>query len=325
MKIYLLRRAFFTFGEKKGYELALAGADTLTRMQHNLNAQVIDGAPPAGEKLVLYPVFPFLTAGEVSAFLAAAHGSLRFRGGFLERGGEFCEGRDPCEGFYSLSQFPAMQERAYRESAFAHIGRGALVEEGARVDLTADVGCGAVIRRGACVYGGSTVGEDAVISGESVLADSFVGAGSVVESSRLDHARVGAGCRIGPFAFLRPGTCAGDGVRIGSFVECKNAVIGDGCKIAHLAYVGDAELGKRVNVGCGVVFVNYDGKHKSHTRVGNGAFLGSNCNLIAPVRVGDGCFLAAGTTLTRDLADGDFCIGRSRESVKSGAAEKYLT
>ena len=129
---------------------------------------------------------------------------------------------------------------------------------------------------------------------------------------------------MGPYATLRPASLVGDDVRIGSFVEVKNASVGDGCKIAHLAYVGDAELGSKVNVGCGVVFVNYDGRRKHRSYVGDGSFLGSNCNLVAPVRIGAGCFLAAGTTLTRDMADGDFCIGRSRESVRPKGAEKYL-
>ena len=88
--------------------------------------------------------------------------------------------------------------------------------------------------------------------------------------------------------------------------------------------MGDADLAEDVNVGCGVVFANYDGKRKSRTRVGRGAFLGSNCNLIAPVNVGERCYVAAGTTLTRDLAGGDFCIGRSRETVKKDASKKYL-
>ena len=107
-------------------------------------------------------------------------------------------------------------------------------------------------------------------------------------------------------------------------MEIKNSSLGERCKAAHLAYIGDATLGKNVNVGCGVVFANYNGKIKQRSAVGDGCFLGSNCNLIAPVTLGEGVFLAAGTTLTRDLSSSDFCIGRSRERVKEGGAEKYL-
>lgn len=324
MKIYLVRRAFFTFRKKRSYELDLAGKNCLERMCENLDSELLDGAPPAGEKLVLYPVFPFLTQEEVARFLSVQTGSLRFRGGFLERGGAFREGSGPSDGLFELSDYPALCERAYRESARMFARRGALVEEGARVDVTAVLGRGAIVRRGGCVRGASVLEEDAVVSGDSLIEDSTIGAGSRVESSFVRGARVGRRCTVGPYASLRPGTCTGDDVRIGCFVECKNSTIGSGCKIAHLAYVGDADLGENVNVGCGVVFVNYDGKHKSRTRVGSGAFLGSNCNLVAPVRVGEGCFLAAGTTLTRDLADGDFCIGRSRETIKKEGAGKYL-
>ena len=324
MKVYLVRRAFFTFRQKKSYDLDLAGESCLARMQRNLGAETIDGAPPSGEKLVLYPVFPFLTREKLDRFLAVHTGSLRFRGGFLERGGSFREGSDPDEGLYSLADYPSTRRRAFRESALSFAARGALVEEGADVDVTARLAGGAVGRRGAGVRGESVVGADAVIGAGSVVEESVIGDGTGVEGSYISHSVVGAHCSVGPYAHLRPGTNVGCGVRIGAFVECKNANIGDGCKLSHLAYVGDADLGERVNVGCGVVFVNYDGKRKSRTRVGKGAFLGSNCNLIAPVRVGDGCFLAAGTTLTRDLADGDFCIGRSRETIKPSGAGKYL-
>lgn len=324
MKVYLVRRAFFTFRGEKNYELDLAGMNCLERMRSNLGAEILDGAPPPGEKLVLYPVFPFLTGEQLARFVAEQAGSLRFRGGFLERRGAFREGSDPADGLFALSDYPALRERAYRESALFHAARGALVEEGAQVDRTVSLGRGAIVRRGCVVRGTSVIGEDAILSGDSYVEDSAVGAGTRVDSSRLVGARVGKRCSVGPYASLRPASVVGDEVRIGAFVECKNARVGDGCKIAHLAYVGDADLSERVNVGCGVVFVNYDGKRKSRTRVGKGAFLGSNCNLVAPLRVGDGCFVAAGTTLTRDLADGDFCIGRSRETIKRGGAQKYL-
>ena len=324
MKIYLVKRSFFTFRGQKSYDMDLAGKSCLVRMQENLGAEVVD-VPPAGEKLVLYPAYPFLTAEEVTAFLSAHTASVRFRGGFLERGTPFHEEDCLSEGLFSLADYPAMQTRALKESGALHARQGALVEEGARVDATVRLGRGVIVRRGACITGGSVVGEDAVIAGDCIIEDSVIGAGTQVASSRLMASIVGKRCTIGPYATLRPMSVVGDDVRIGSFVECKNARIGDGTKIAHLAYVGDAELGARVNVGCGVVFVNFDGRRKSKSYVGDGAFLGSNCNLVAPVKVGAGSFVAAGTTLTRDLADGDFCIGRSRESIKRRGAEKYLT
>ena len=324
MKIYLVKRSFFTFRGKKSYELDLLGKTCLDRMCEALDAEVVEGALPAGEKLVLYPVYPFLAAEEVTRFLTVQTGSVRFRGGYLERSGAFRESGDPSDGLFSLADYSTCLARAARESAVLHAEHGALVEDGALVDVTVRLGWGAAVRRGAVVKGASVVGEDAEICGGSVVENSFVGAGSRVESSYLSDARVGKRCVIGPFARLRPASVVGDDCRVGDFVELKNARVGDGCKIAHLAYVGDADLAERVNVGCGVVFANYDGKRKSRTRVGKGAFLGSNCNLIAPLQVGAGAYVAAGTTLTRDLAGGDFCIGRSRETVKKGSAKKYL-
>ena len=324
MKIYLVKRSFFNFRGIQSYDLDLLGKSCLVRMREALGAEVVSGALPAGEKLVLYPVYPFLTAEEVTRFLSVHTGSVRFRGGYLERGGSFREGSDPADGMFALADYPRMLAAAERESAAYHAARGALVEEGARVDLTVQLGRGVRIGRGTCITGNSTVGEDAEIVGESFVQDSVIGAGTRVESSVLHHARVGKRCTVGPFARLRPASAVVDDCRIGDFVELKNARIGDGCKISHLAYVGDADLGERVNVGCGAVFVNYNGKRKSRTRVGIGAFIGSNCNLVAPVQVGDGAYLAAGTTLTRDLAAHDFCIGRSRETIKKDRAERYL-
>ena len=324
MKVYLVKRAFFTFRGKKSYELDLAGESCLARMQRRLDARIVDGAPPSGEKLVLYPVFPFLTPEKLAAYLSLHPGSVRFRGGFLARGGSFSEGSDPDRGMYSLEDYPAMRALAFRENALAFAAGGALVEEGAQVDAGVLLGSGCIVRRGAVIRGESVLGQNVTVSGGSLLEDAVVGAGTDVVSSHISASHIGDECTIGPFARLRPGNQIGNRVRIGAFVECKNSAIGDGCKLSHLAYVGDADLGERVNVGCGVVFVNYDGRRKSRTCVGSGAFLGSNCNLVAPVRVGEGCFLAAGTTLTRDLDDGDFCIGRNRETVKPGGAGKYL-
>ncbi len=127
---------------------------------------------------------------------------------------------------------------------------------------------------------------------------------------------------IGPYAYLRPHSEVGDGCRVGDFVEVKNAQIHDGAKVSHLSYIGDGEIGERTNVGCGVVFVNYDGKKKSRTVVGRDAFVGCNANLIAPVTVGDGAYIAAGSTVTDDVESDSLCIARSRQTVIPGWAKK---
>lgn len=134
---------------------------------------------------------------------------------------------------------------------------------------------------------------------------------------------IGEGSRLGPYAYLRKGSRVGKNCRVGDFTEMKNASLGDGSKMAHLAYLGDASVGRNCNIGCGAVFVNYDGREKHRTVVGDGCFIGSNCNLVAPVMLGDGAYIACGSTLTKNLNDSDFCIARARETVKPGRGREY--
>lgn len=322
MKVYLIDRSYFTFRGLSGGELELCGKSIAERMCENLGAERA-GIPPSGEKLVLYPAFPFLQKEELEAFIASHEGSVHFAGGYLERGGAFEDAEGFSDGVFSLRDFAFSWERAAREIREYHLSRGVLVEEGAEIDCRAQIEEGAIIRRGSKIIGASSIGAGAEIIA-SEITDSVIGEKTIVKNSVLMCASVGADCTVGPNAYLRPKSVVGAHCRIGDFVELKNARIGDGCKISHLAYVGDADLGERVNVGCGVVFVNYNGKRKNRTTVGNGCFIGSNCNLVAPVNLGDRVFLAAGTTLTQDLESNDFCIGRSRETVKRDGAKKYL-
>lgn len=325
MKIYLVKKSFFTFGRRESWDVDLLGKTALTLMRERLGAEIAEeSALPDGSKIVLYPCYPFLSLRRLYALVSSRGGSFSFAGGYVARGGGMrrTDLRLPCP-LLRPSDLPAVLARAERESASLHARSGALVERGARVDFLSRLGRGAVVRAGARVFR-SVIGDGAEISGDSEISESEVGAGTRVRSSYLRSAKVGRDCSVGPFSLLRAGSEVGDGCRVGDFVEIKNSSLGAGSKAAHLAYIGDAELKERVNVGCGVVFANYNGKIKQRSYVGKDCFLGSNCNLIAPVRLGDGAFLAAGTTLTRDLNPDDFCIGRSRESVKEGGAKKYL-
>jgi bifunctional UDP-N-acetylglucosamine pyrophosphorylase/glucosamine-1-phosphate N-acetyltransferase len=134
--------------------------------------------------------------------------------------------------------------------------------------------------------------------------------------------KVGDNTTVGPYAYLRPGSIVGSGCRVGDFVEVKNAQIRDGAKVSHLSYIGDGEIGEKSNIGCGVVFVNYDGKTKQRTVVGKGVFVGCNANLVAPVTIGDGAYVAAGSTVTDDVEPDALCIARSRQTVIPGWAKK---
>ena len=184
------------------------------------------------------------------------------------------------------------------------------------------VGQDAVIHPGVTLEGNTVIGEDAILYPGSRIYNSTVGKGTKVQNSVLLDSVVGDNSMIGPYAYLRPKTVVGNGCRVGDFVEVKNAVIHDGAKVSHLSYIGDGEIGEKTNVGCGVVFVNYDGQKKSKTTVGKNAFVGCNANLIAPVTIGDGAYVAAGSTVTDDVEPDSLCIARSRQTVIPGWAKK---
>ena len=150
----------------------------------------------------------------------------------------------------------------------------------------------------------------------SNIRNSIIGENTVVNISEITDSEVGKNCIIGPFSHIKMGSSLGDNIRVGNFVEIKSSKIGNSTKAAHLAYIGNATIGNNVNIGCGVVFANYDGKKKHHTTVGDGVFIGCNCNLIAPITIGDNVFIAAGTTVTKDVPEGNFCIGRSKATTK---------
>ena len=190
------------------------------------------------------------------------------------------------------------------------------------VDVDVEVARDAVLRPGTVLESATRVGERAVVGPNSHLTGCDVGPGAIVESSRCTDATIAAGASVGPFAHLRGGTHVGEGVKVGAFVETKNATFAAGAKAPHLAYVGDATVGERANISCGVITVNYDGRVKSHTTIGDGAFVGCDTMLVAPVRVGSGAYTAAGSTITDDVPDDSLAIARSRQTVKEGWAAR---
>ena len=189
-----------------------------------------------------------------------------------------------------------------------YIVKDAVVEEGAVVFPNNYIGAGSVIKSGA------------VLRPNNIIENSVVEEGAVVTASVLESAHVGKRAQVGPFCYMRAGAKVGEGCKAGDFVEIKNASLGDGTKASHLAYVGDCDVGAGCNVGCGVIFVNYDGKQKHRSKVGDRAFIGSNSNIIAPVNIGDDAYIAAGTTITEDVPEAALVIGRSRQTVKEGKA-----
>lgn len=191
------------------------------------------------------------------------------------------------------------------------------------VDADVVIGEDSVIYPNVTLQGKTTIGKNVTILPGSFLANATIEDDVVIDSSRITDSVVKARTSIGPMSHLRNNCVIGTDCRIGNFVEFKNTEFGNGSKCAHLTYVGDATVGEKVNFGCGVVTVNYDGKHKFRTTIKDGAFIGSNCNLIAPVTIGENALLAAGSTITSDVADGEMGIARLRQENKAGYGTKY--
>lgn len=189
------------------------------------------------------------------------------------------------------------------------------------IDAGVKIGAETVIEPGVYLKGATVIGEECVITAQSQIVDSVIEDGVVVKSSVIEESLVKKGADVGPFAHLRPKAEIHENAHIGNFVEVKNAQIGEGTKVGHLTYVGDATLGKEINVGCGVVFVNYDGKQKYHTTVGDHSFIGSNANLVGPVNVAQNTSIAAGTTVTQDIPEYAMAIGRVRQENKENYAK----
>ncbi len=192
------------------------------------------------------------------------------------------------------------------------------------IDADVVIGPDTIVEPNVQLKGKTKIGSHVEIGAMSKIINSEIGDEVTIDSSKILDAQVGRKTTIGPFAYLRPKSRIGEGCRIGDFVEVKNAVIGNGSKASHLSYVGDAIVGERVNIGCGVVFVNYDGKKKSQSIVEDDAFIGSNANLVAPVHIKKRGFVAAGSTITRDVDEGDLSIARAKQVNKAGWAERFF-
>ena len=171
--------------------------------------------------------------------------------------------------------------------------------------------------------GKTVIKSGAVIESGSVISDSLIAEDVRIESSKISDSKIGRGTTVGPYAQLRNNCEIGENCRIGNFVEMKKAVFGNGSKCAHLSYLGDCIVGEKVNIGCGVVFVNYDGKNKHLTIVEDGAFVGSNCNLVAPIKIGKNALVAAGSTVTEDVPAAAMGIARAKQVNKEGLGQKF--
>jgi len=191
------------------------------------------------------------------------------------------------------------------------------------IEKYVQIGQDTILQQGTQLKGLTIIGEDCIIGPNADIIDTEIGKHVKVKYSTLIESKIDDQSVIGPYAYLRPKSIVGKDVKIGDFVEVKNSTIGDGTKISHLTYVGDGKIGKNVNLGCGVVFVNYNGLSKGLTEVDDNAFIGCNTNLIAPVKVGKNAYVAAGSTITEDVPDGALAIARERQVNKTDWSNKY--
>lgn len=191
------------------------------------------------------------------------------------------------------------------------------------IDVTVTFGQDAVVHPGTQLHGTTHVGEGAEVGPNSRLTDTTVEAGARVDTTVAAGAHVGPQATVGPYAYLRPGTRLGAKGKIGTYVETKNAAIGEGTKIPHLSYVGDATIGEHTNIGAASVFVNYDGQDKHHTTVGSHCRTGSDNMFVAPVTVGDGAYTAAGSVITKDVPPGSLAVARGQQrNIEGWVARK---
>lgn len=221
----------------------------------------------------------------------------------------------------ALSNATKVMQRRINE---AHMRNGVTLinPDDTYIDVDIKIGSDTIIEPGVLLKGKTVIGDNCYIGAHSELHDTILHDNVTVTSSYLEESEMEDGSNIGPMSHLRPESHIGKHVHLGNFVEVKKSTIDEGTKVGHLTYVGNAKLGKRINVGCGVVFVNYDGAHKHETTVGDDAFIGSNSNLVAPLTVADHSFIAAGSTITDEVNQYDMAIARARQTNKPGYFKK---
>jgi len=226
--------------------------------------------------------------------------------------------------FHTVPELIRLQQAVKEDIAIFHQNTGVnvLAPDNTYIDPRVTIGAGTTILPGTILRGHTVIGCGCEIGPNTLIEDCEVGDGCVVSASHAYQSVLGRDVHVGPFAHIRPNCHIGDGCKVGAYVEIKNASFGQGTKMSHLTYVGDADVGSQVNFGCGTITSNYDGFQKHRTVIGDNVFVGCNTNLVPPVTVGSGAYIAAGTTVTRDVEPDALSIGRVRQENKAGWAEK---
>ena len=220
----------------------------------------------------------------------------------------------------------ALNDYAKRAVIDKHLENGVefVSTDGVIIERNVEIGVGTQIQPGTIIRGKTTIGSGCVLGPNSVIVECKVGDDVVIDTSHAYNSELESGVIIGPFVHIRPDSYIKSGARIGDFVEIKNSTIGEKTAVSHLVYVGDSDVGRKVNIGCGTVTVNYDGISKSRCVIGDKCFIGCNTNLIAPVKLGKAVYTAAGTTVTRDVPDYALAIDRGVMKVNEGYTLRKL-
>lgn len=230
-------------------------------------------------------------------------------------------------GVNSRVQLSICEELIRKRINTCHMEKGVTLinPENTIIEAGVEIGRDTIIYPGAILQGKTVIGKNCTIYGNTRIVDSTIEDCVTIDNVLIEESYVGEGAKLGPYARLRPKSKVGKNTKIGNFVEVKNSNIGDGSKAGHLAYIGDADVGENVNIGCGVIFVNYNGKEKFRTTVNDNAFIGSNSNLVAPVEVGESGYIAAGSTITKKVEKGQLSIERaSQRNIDNWVSRKKL-
>ena len=221
--------------------------------------------------------------------------------------------------------FRSAAKAAFEETFEKHLQNGVeFISDQVFIDPEVEIAPGAVILPGCILRGKTVIGANCVIGPNTLLENTIVEAGSTVNASQCYDSHLGPNNKIGPFTHVRTGTVTDEGVHLGAYVETKNANFAEGNTVSHLTYIGDADVGKYCNFGCGTVTCNYDGEGKYRTTIGDYAFIGCNTNLVAPVKVGSRAFTAAGYTIGHDVPDGALGIERAKQAEVAAWGAKKL-
>ena len=222
---------------------------------------------------------------------------------------------------FALSQAEELMRARINER---HMRNGVTIINPATTHISSEaiIGSDTIIKPGTVIEGKTVIGEDCVIGPNSHIVNTTIGDRTTIHSSVLVDSIVGNETAVGPFAHLRPESSLGDKVKIGNFVEVKKSSLGNNSKVSHLSYIGDAEVGQNVNIGCGTITVNYDGKNKYKTTIEDDVFVGCNSNLVAPVTLKEGSYVAAGSTITKEVPSDALAVARARQENKLNYVSK---